>query len=124
MSPSDKQIRSFTEWLNDTLTPGQERDLNRWLADEPSNQDAWDAWQRINGRAKRLQVVPNDAKEQWALLRDELGFQHTEKRRKKSSRSSSGKEFYRRPSLIALVSMIVYSIFLFVLHLIRTNVGF
>lgn len=123
ISPSEQQLLNFAEWHNQPLTPGQERALNSWLAEDPINQDKWESWQRINGRAKRLQVVPLDANAQWVLLRDELGFRHTGTKTKRS-RSGRKKEFHRQPSVVALISMIVYSLFLYVLFLIRSNVGF
>lgn len=124
MSHSDKQLRSFAQWLNQPLTPGSERELNRWLAEDPDNQDLWQAWQRVNARAKRLQVVSGDVNSDWTQLKTDLGFIHSEKHRKRSRSSSREPEFYRRPAVVAVSSMIVYSLFLYVLHLLRVYVGF
>jgi ferric-dicitrate binding protein FerR (iron transport regulator) len=123
-SYSDKQIRAFAEWLNQPLTPGSERALNRWLSEDPSNQEIWESWQRINGRAKRLQVVPGDVNADWALLRDDLGFVSTGKHRKRTHSASRRRDFYKQPAVVAITSMIVYALFLYVLHMIRVKVGF
>lgn len=121
---SEKQLRAFAEWLNQPLTAGTERALNRWLSEDPSNQDTWEAWQRVNARAKRLQIVPGDVNADWAVLRDELGFVHTGKARKRSRSSRRRRDFYKQPGVVAVISMIVYAIFLYILHMIRTKVGF
>ena len=123
-SYSDKQVRAFAEWLNQPLTPGTERALNRWLSEDPSNQEIWESWSRINARAKRLQVVPGDVNADWMLLKDELGFVSTGKRRKRTHSASHKRDFYKQPAVVAIISMIVYSLFLYVLHMIRVKVGF
>ncbi|HUF11369.1 MAG TPA: hypothetical protein VMO47_18755 [Rhodothermales bacterium] len=123
-SYSDKQVRAFAEWLSQPLTPGSERALNRWLSEDPSNQEIWESWKRINARAKRLQVVPGDVNADWALLKDELGFVSTGKRRKRTQSASHKRDFYKQPAVVAIISMIVYSLFLYFLHMIREMAGF
>ncbi|MGA7307259.1 MAG: hypothetical protein WBW88_20525 [Rhodothermales bacterium] len=123
-SHSERQLRAFAEWLNQPLTTGAERALNRWLSQDPANQDIWEAWQRVNGRAKRLQVVPGDVNEDWAVLKDELGFVHSGKVRKRSRSSRRKLDFYKQPSVVAVLSMIVFALFLYILHMIRIKVGF
>lgn len=123
-SYSDNQLRAFAEWLDQPLTPGAERALNRWLSEDPSNQEIWESWQRVNGRVKRLQVIPGDVNADWGALRDDLGFVHSGKRKKRSRSSRREGDFHKRPAVVAIISMIVYALFLYVLHLIRVKAGF
>jgi len=123
-SYSERQVRAFAEWLSQPLTPGAERALNRWLSEDPSNQEIWESWQRINARAKRLQVVPGDVNADWMLLKAELGFVSTGKYRKRTHSASHRREFHKQPAVVAIISMIAYSIFLYVLHMIRVKAGF
>ena len=121
---SERQLRAFAEWLNEPLTPGIERKLNLWLSENMVNQDTWDRWGRINGRAKRLQVVPGDVNADWVTLKDELGFVRSGKRKKRNHSLSRQRDFFRQPAAVAVISMIVFSLFLYFLHLLRIKVGF
>ncbi len=123
-SYTEERLRSFAEWLNQPHTRGIERALNNWLAEDPRHQEIWESWRRVNSRAKLLQIVPGDVNSDWTKLRDELGFVHTGKRKKRSQSKSSEREFFKQPSVVAIVSMIVYSLFLYTLHMLRIKIGF
>jgi len=123
-SYSEERLRSFAEWLNQPHTPGIERALNSWLSEDPRNQETWETWRRINSRAKLLQIVPGDVNADWVKLRDELGFVHTGKRTRRSESRSRDVEFLKQPSVVAILSMIVYSLFLYALHMLRVKIGF
>jgi hypothetical protein len=119
-----EDLRKLAEWLDQPLTAAKERELNTWLADNPDNQVTWDRWIQFNASAKRLQVKPVDVGPSWDILKGEIGFERSVKK-KKSRRSSSGKKtFLRTPSVVAILSMCVYAMFLLILHLIRTNSEF
>ena len=118
---SPEGLRKFTQWLDRPLTTGKEKELNDWLGDDPDHQLSWDRWTEFNASAKVLQIISSEAAAEWAVLRDELGFEHSKKKKQGRKSRSKKRSIFRSAEFIALTSMIVYALFLAVLYLIRTS---
>ena len=117
-------LRKLTQWLDVPLTPGKEKELTSWLASDPENQTKWDRWAHFNTSAKRLQIIPSEVVPEWEILRDEIGFTHTAKRRSKRRSTFRKKSVMRMPLVVAFLSTVVFASFLLILYLIKSSSKF
>jgi ferric-dicitrate binding protein FerR (iron transport regulator) len=118
-----ERLRKLAEWLNQPLTPGKQKELTEWLAADPENQLKWDRWLEFNTTAKQLQIVPTEALPQWAMLRDDLQFGRSSSKRRRKSRRKK-RSLLKSPSVVAFVSMVLFSLFLLLLSFIRSGAKF
>ena len=120
---SPEQLRKLVQWLDQPLTTGKEKELNGWLADSPDHQVSWDRWAQFNVSAKLLQIVPSEVATEWAVLRDDLGFEHSDKKKGRNRSRSRKRSIFRSPFAIATAAMLTFGLFLGLLYLIRINSG-
>jgi len=117
-------LRKLAAWLDSPLTPGREKELSDWLSTNPNHQIQWERWLRFNADAKQLQVVSSDVLEEWAILRDELHLGRSTKKKSRSITRKKRSSFFKRPLVVAVMSMAAYSAFLLILHLIKSGSAF
>lgn len=121
---SSDLLRKLAQWLDQPLTAGKEKELNEWLADNPDHQVSWDRLIEFNVSAKSLQIVPSEVAPEWAILRDELGFEHSSKKKSRRRARTKKRSIFRAPIFIAFMSTTVFALFLLVLYLIRSTSSF
>ncbi|MFV1981359.1 MAG: hypothetical protein ACC655_09420 [Rhodothermia bacterium] len=121
---SPEGLRKLSQWLDQPLTAGKEKELNEWLANGPDHQVSWDRWTQFNLSAKRLQIVPSPVGSEWTILRDELGFKRSTRKRSKQLSKPRKHTLLRRPLVVATLSTIAFALFLSLLYLIRTSAAF
>lgn len=118
-------LRKLTQWFDQPLTPGKQKELTDWLAADPDHQLKWERWSDFNAQARQLQIVPSDVSAEWAKLRDDLGLGRSSRKRSRRFRSRKKKKsLLKSPIVVASISMAFFALFLFILHLIRTSSGF
>ncbi len=116
----------LAEWMDDPMPPGKGHALNLWL-ENPANKQEWDQWKRLRVKTKELHARPLDLELVWGDLKDDLGFHRTARTKvkvKPSSRRSSFDEFWKKPIVSAISAMILLSLFLFILYMLRSSIGF
>jgi len=121
---SPELLRSLAQWLDQPLTAAKEKALNEWLADDPEHQLSWDRLIKFNVSAKNLQIVPSEVAPEWVALRNELGFEHSSKRKSRRGARTKKRPLFRAPLFIAFLSTTVFALFLLVLYLIRSASAF
>lgn len=120
-------------WLQPDRLPGDERAFQEWLAVRREHQLEWNQWQHLMAKAKWLNPEPFDVDAAWGDLRDALGLRRSSRSHRRSSRSTAPirqaghlplREFFNRPLVIAVVSMVALSIYFLILYVVRLRLGF
>jgi len=124
---TEKDWAKLARWLQTNPSPRIQNELDSWLSESEENQVGFEKWRQAKLSARTVDGRLPSVDDIWDSVKGDLGFQRVKSKRKSSgkrSSSSNKQKIYGRAWFVAIAAMIGFSLFLWILGMMRATMGF